>query len=261
MYNSLIETFKPISKKKIKYLKKIQKKNYRISEKVFIVEGEKSVNLLLKSNYRINFLVCTEQYITRNITIINSITDDIEVFCTSHDIMCYVSNLKTNDSVLAVVYTNDDHDINDICFDNYILVLDRISDPSNLGAIIRVADWYGIKDIVCSYHTVDMYNPKVIQSSMGSFINVNLFYADLVNFLQNISADIPVYGTLLEGESIYDVSFNTNGVIVMGNESCGINSQIVPLLTKKITIPRRGNANSLNVAVAAGIICDNIFKS
>ena len=141
------------------------------------------------------------------------------------------------------------------------LVLDGIQDPGNLGTIIRLADWFGIPQIICSEDTVDLYNPKVIQASMGSFLRVNLVYQNLENFLQE--SDAAIIGTDMDGVSFYDYPFPTQFNLVLGNEGNGIRPEIEKLLTDKITIPRFGKSQateSLNVSMAAGIILGQIFS-
>jgi TrmH family RNA methyltransferase len=136
------------------------------------------------------------------------------------------------------------------------LVLDDIRDPGNLGTIIRIADWFGIQNIICSEQTVDVFNPKVVQSTMGSISRVNVFYNDLSEFFNNIN-EIPVYGAFMDGQSIYTIKKNTEAIIVIGNESQGISTNIEKFVTNKITVPAVGQAESLNAAVATGIICSH----
>jgi len=141
----------------------------------------------------------------------------------------------------------------------WTLVLDSISDPGNLGTMLRIADWYGISRIVCSKNTVDVYNPKVIMASMGSFMRVRVSYEDLSALLSKTK--LPIYGTFLGGENIHHMDFKTPGYLVIGSESHGISEQVASLVSHKITIPRIGGAESLNAAVASAITLDNIFRS
>lgn len=140
----------------------------------------------------------------------------------------------------------------------FSLVLDGVQDPGNMGTIIRIADWFGINDIICSEDTVDVYNPKVVQASMGSLARVKVHYTGLSVFLTAIK--LPVYGALLDGESIYDTDFGTEGLLLMGNEGNGIRPEIQKLATKAITIPRIGKAESLNVAIATSLFCYEIGR-
>lgn len=139
------------------------------------------------------------------------------------------------------------------------LVLDGVQDPGNLGTIIRIADWFGIEDIICSKDTVDVYNPKVVQATMGSIVRVRVSYMDLKQLFEAIPPTLPVYGTLLEGNNMYSEQLSHNGIIIMGNEGKGISPQIRQFITKGLRIPNypegRDTADSLNVAVATAIIC------
>jgi TrmH family RNA methyltransferase len=136
-------------------------------------------------------------------------------------------------------------------------MLDDLQDPGNLGTIIRIADWFGIENIICSSNSVDCYNPKVVQSTMGSLSRVNVVYADLENFIRQ-NQQIKIYATTLSGTSIYQLPKITRGIILIGNESKGIHENLLRLSSHQITIPRFGNAESLNAAVAAGIIISQI---
>jgi TrmH family RNA methyltransferase len=140
------------------------------------------------------------------------------------------------------------------------LALDEVRDPGNLGTIIRIADWYGISKMVLSPNTADFYNPKVLQASMGSFTRIQFFYQDLSDFITT-SSRIPVYGAFLEGENIHQAHLTTDGIIVMGSESHGISPHVERYVGRKITIPPFGKAESLNVAVATAIICDNFRRT
>jgi len=140
----------------------------------------------------------------------------------------------------------------------FSLVLDGIQDPGNMGTIIRVADWFGISDIICSEDTVDVYNPKVVQASMGSLARIKVYYADLGKFLSSVK--LPVFGALLDGDNIYDTDFGNEGLMLMGNEGNGIRPGIQKLITKAITIPRIGKAESLNVAIATALFCSEASR-
>lgn len=143
--------------------------------------------------------------------------------------------------------------------DEFVLVLDDIRDPGNLGTILRTADWYGITKVIASSETADFYNPKVINSTMGSFTRSTIFYTDLVDFFKSIKGSA-VYGAYLEGQNIYNTNFAKGGFIVIGNESRGINENLESYISQKITIPRFGEAESLNAAIATAVILDNIRR-
>ncbi len=141
---------------------------------------------------------------------------------------------------------------------DFHLALDEIQDPGNLGTIIRLADWFGVKNIVCSRNTADCFNPKVVQATMGSLFRVNIVYEDLKTFIE--AKNLPVFGAFLEGKSIYKSSLSPKGILVLGNEGKGISSEIEKCITQKITIPRFGEAESLNVSVATGILLSEFFR-
>jgi rRNA methylases len=149
--------------------------------------------------------------------------------------------------------------IHDTLNKKFSIVLDRIQDPGNMGTIIRTADWYGIENIICSEDCVEVYNPKVVQATMGSLSRINVHYVDLASVLTDTK--LPVYGALLDGENIYNTNFGTEGLIVMGNEGNGLTEKIKQLVTRAITIPRGGKAESLNVAIATAIFCSEINRN
>ena len=165
-----------------------------------------------------------------------------------------VSALESNDSALAVVKQKQNI-LPEIKTDEIIIALDEIKDPGNLGTIVRIADWYGIQNIIASKTTADFYNSKVISASMGSFTRINIFYTDLAEFLSKIK--LPILGAYLEGENIHKMSFPKNGILLMGNESNGISKEMEKFVTQKVTIPGYGKAESLNVAIATAVILDN----
>jgi len=171
-----------------------------------------------------------------------------------------ISTLKTPQEVIGLVKIPIWPTLN---YDNlrqrFSLVLDNIQDPGNMGTIIRTADWFGIADIICSEDTVDVYNPKVVQATMGSLARVNVHYASLAQVLPQIK--LPVFGAMLNGENIYNTTFGNEGLLVMGNEGNGISADIERLITTKITIPRAGEAESLNVAIATAILCSEIKRN
>jgi len=171
-----------------------------------------------------------------------------------------ISSLKTPQEISALVKTPSWPQLNNAHLkQKFSIVLDGLQDPGNMGTIIRTADWFGIKNIICSSDTVDVYNPKVVQASMGSLSRVNVHYANLNTFLPSIG--IPVFGAVLNGGSIYKTDFGHEGLIVMGNEGNGIRPQVEALIGKAVTIPRIGNAESLNVAIAAALFCSEICRN
>lgn len=164
-----------------------------------------------------------------------------------------ISALSTPSNFLAVAKQKKQQA--DLSKSNFVLVLDNVKDPGNLGTIIRTADWFGIHAIVCSNECVDVYNPKVVQATMGSIFRANVTYVNLLEFFQQNNA-IPVYGAMLEGENIYEKPIqDKKAFLLMGSESFGISKELTPFITNKVMIPKFGGAESLNVAVATGILC------
>ena len=243
-----------LSKRQSKYFKSLQLKKYRQVEAKFLVEGAKGVEEVLQSDFEVESLVGTSDYLGG---LSNSLKSKAtEVIETKEADLVQVGTFKSNNTGLAVVKMKPLHGMKEIK-DRLILALDGVNDPGNLGTIIRIADWYGIKNIICSLDTADVYNPKVINSTMGSFTRVNVHYHDLNEFLT--SQHRKVYGALLEGESIYHSKLE-EGIILMGSESHGISDKLRPLVTDPIKIPGRGGAESLNVAVATAVVLDNFFR-
>ena len=181
-----------------------------------------------------------------------------EVVETSEKQLSALGSVETNNAALAVVRMKPATEPR-ITADTFSLVLDDIRDPGNLGTIIRTADWYGIRQVVASEETADVYNPKVINATMGSFLRVSVHYVALENFLSTVK--VPVYGTFLDGEDIHRVPFGKGGLLVIGNESRGISPGVSRLVTKKVTIPRYGQAESLNASVATAVLLDNLKRS
>ena len=238
-----------LSKNELKYIQSLCQKKQRTAERLFIVEGVKLVKELIEANYPIKNIYALEEWAAPTtaipITRINAI--ELEK----------ISSLQTPNQVLAVVEQQEP--IGEPSLKGKLtLMLDGIQDPGNLGTLIRIADWFGIDQIIASHDTVELYNPKVIQSTMGSFLRVNIWYKDIATVLEQ--QEIPVYGALLEGESIYKTDPPTEGILLIGNESKGIREPLLPLITHRITIPRIGKAESLNAAVATGILLSTLTR-
>lgn len=246
-----------LSKNEVKYINALQIKKYRQEYGSFLVEGSKSVLELLDSDFEIEFIAATETFLKDNEK--QFIQSGISIKTTSQDTLSKIGTLQTNDSCLAVVKTKENAflcaEANEI-----VLVLDDIRDPGNLGTIIRIADWYGLSKIICSNSTTDWYNPKVIAASKGSFTRVSSFYTDLPDFFRQTKPQT-VFGTFLNGQNIHQLKIkNPEGYVVMGNESNGISEDVEPFITQKITIPRFGKAESLNVGIATAIVLDNLHR-
>ena len=245
-----------ISKNQLKLIHALEQKKQRKKHGLFLVQGEKNVAELFNSDFTIKQIFATSAYINKNSTLLSEqglVRITIEA---TEEELKKAGTLVSNNSVLAVVECKTS-EIPSIRGNELILVLDQVGDPGNLGTIIRVADWYGIKQIICSPDCADFYNPKVIAATMGSFARVKISHTDLTQYLSQQTK--PVYGAFLEGENIHKSKLSHSAFIVMGSESHGISEPVAEFITDKITIPAFGQAESLNVAMATGIILDN-FK-
>lgn len=246
-----------LSKNKIKYIHSLALKKIRKEEQVFLAESPKVVEELA-AYFPCRFLAATSSWLKANPTI--SANEIAEV---TQDELSRASLLKTPQQVLAIFeqpqYTLDSQAVrHSLC-----LALDDVQDPGNLGTIIRLADWFGIKDIICSPNTVDVYNPKVIQATMGAIARVKIHYTPLTDFIRSVG-NIPVYGTFLNGENIYGQELTNNGLIVMGNEGNGISPEIETLVSHRLYIPNypqgQKTSESLNVAIATAIVCSEFRR-
>jgi RNA methyltransferase, TrmH family len=241
-----------LTKAKIKFIKSLQIKKYRKQEQSFIVQGAKSVEELLNSDFETLFVTATPGYLQHFPTL------KVEVIEASKKELSGLGEFQSNESVLAVAKMKPNTPIK-LTSNGYALILDDIRDPGNLGTIIRTADWFGIHDIIASHETADFYNPKVINASMGSFTRTSIFYADLEKELSNHRGR--VYGAYLNGKDVHKEKFEGGGMVLIGNEARGISENLRPFVTDKITIPRYGGAESLNAAIATAVICDNIRRN
>lgn len=247
-----------LSKNKIKYIQSLKDKKHRSEHQTFVAEGDKMISELLHS-IKCQLLVCTEEFIiteSQKSNIEELIRVDVES-------LNKASFLKTPQHSLAVFYqpqyTQENSTDNQLC-----LALDGIQDPGNLGTIVRLADWYGIENIFCSKDTADIYNPKTVQATMGALARVKIHYVDLEEFLTQKAISMPIYGTLLDGNNMYEENIQANGIIVMGNEGNGIRPEIEKLVSHKLYIPNypseRATSESLNVAIATAIICSEFRR-
>ncbi len=246
-----------ISKAKIKDIAKYQQKKYRDIDNVFIAEGIKIVSELLNI-FECKILLTTEE---DKIPLDKKIK---ETYVVSNDDIKRVSTLKNPQGVFAIFEKPQySPDINKLP-NQLSLALDDIQDPGNLGTILRIADWYGIENIFCSKNCVDVFNPKVIQATMGAIARVKVFYVDLADFLSKQSSKLPIYGTFLDGEDMYQKQLSKNGIIVMGNEGNGIGKEVEATINEKLYIPNypkeRETSESLNVAIATAIICSEFRR-
>ncbi|MFA5651937.1 MAG: RNA methyltransferase [Candidatus Paceibacterota bacterium] len=243
------------TKNQAKLIKSLDEKKNRVELGLFLVEGEKSVSELLDSDFEIDLLLTTTEFFDKYGEKIREKSKSYEIV-NQFDLE-KVGTFATNDSAIAVVKQKINKQT-EIKKNEILIALDEIKDPGNLGTIIRIADWYGIKNIIASKNTVDFYNPKVITATKGSFTRVSMFYTDLNDFLSKTK--LPILGAFLNGENIHETKFPASGILVMGNESNGVSKEIEKLITKKITIPAYGKAESLNVAIATAIILDNWLR-
>ncbi|HTD42016.1 MAG TPA: RNA methyltransferase [Mucilaginibacter sp.] len=244
-----------LSKSQINLLKSLQHKKFRREHGLFIVEGHKSINEFLDSAYPVEAIYHTSAFDSKVLKLSQKI-NLCEISVTDLE---KISSLKTPQDVLALIKIPKWPDLqHEQLKGKFSLVLDGIQDPGNLGTIIRIADWFGINHIICSDDTVDAYNPKVVQACMGSLARVNVHYTPLAEFL--IKIKLPIFGALLDGESIYNADFGKEGLIIMGNEGNGLRPEIQKLVSKSITIPRIGKAESLNVAIATALFCSEITR-
>ncbi len=239
-----------ISKNEVKYIQSLYHKKTRDAEGVFMAEGVKLADELLESSITLKKIYATAEWVAEK-------KCSQPVVVVEEYELKKISQLATPNRVLVIAeqrkLLQEPKDKGQIT-----IVTDGIQDPGNLGTIIRIADWFGINQIVASTDTVDLYNSKTIQSSMGSIIRVNIWYKDIKEWFSKCS--VPIYGALLNGEPICGVSPVVEGVLVIGNESKGIREHISPFINQAITIPRRGGAESLNAAVATGIILSHLMK-
>jgi RNA methyltransferase, TrmH family len=244
-----------ISKAKSKFIKSLQLKKYRTQEQCFLVEGDKNVRELLKSGLRVRLIVATGAWLNDFSPLVSA--SKAEVLVAEETELKELGTFQTNQSVLAVAEMPDESSPFQLR-GQFTLALADVRDPGNLGTILRIADWYGITQIMASVTTTDVYNPKVVNASMGSIGRVQMKYVDLEEVLKK--ADVPVYGAVMEGQNLHQTRFGAEGVLVMGNESTGISEEVLAHVHHRITIPCFGQAESLNVAVATAVICDALRR-
>ena len=240
-----------ISKNQIKHIRQLEIKKYRQREGLFVAEGPKVVGDLMKAGYSPKELYAIETY--------QGAAHSIQIV--SQDELCKISFLQHPQQVLGVFRIPSQDSKLPSPDGRLSLALDGIQDPGNLGTIIRIAVWFGISTIYCSEDTADAWNPKVVQATMGSIARVNIVYTSLQEIIQQ--ASVPVYGTLLDGNDIYQQPLSKEGIIVMGNEGNGISPEIRQMITRKLLIPsfhQGDTAESLNVAIATAITCSEFRR-
>lgn len=251
-----------LSKNKIKLIQSLNRKKYRDESASFLVEGNKMVEEALRSDFDIELVVCTPDYANEHPELSKRTA---ELIVCDNESIAKASLLQNPQDALAIVCQpkNTPPAINlqkELC-----LALDFIQDPGNLGTILRIADWFGITHVICSENTVDVFNPKVVQASMGAVFRVKTYVTPITAFLDDsIKNLVPVYGTFLEGQDIYKQALSSNGIIVLGNEGNGISDAVSGLVTQKLLIPafstHPNKPESLNVAIAAAICCSEFRR-
>jgi len=252
-----------LTRNQIQFVNSLKLKKHRDRHKLFVAEGVKIVTELVHSKIKVNQIYYLKDYRSKLIP-----SETIEYIEVTQNELERISSVVTPNEVLAVCEIPICNFEPDVFKNKLTLVLDDMQDPGNLGTIIRIADWFGIRNIICSKETADAYNSKVVQSTMGSISRVNVYYQDLVSCFESelVYLDLPVYGALLNGENIYTKKLISKGFIIIGNESRGISENLYQFITDKISIPSfsthvdTGEAESLNAAVATAIICSEFRR-
>lgn len=248
-----------LSKNLLKLIRSLEVKKYRKESALFVAEGEKLVKDLLASDVECLKVIATEEFSLHSYK-----TKCPEFITVSDEELKKASFLRTPQGILGIFKQKS------IEFDPTLperelcLALDDVQDPGNLGTIIRIADWFGIENIFCSIGTVDIYNPKTVQATMGAIARVNIHYVDLPQFIKSQKKSVPVYGTFLDGKNIYEHSLSANGIVIMGNEGNGIGNECEKCISERILIPNfpigRPTSESLNVSTATAIVCSEFRR-
>jgi len=238
-----------LSKNQVKLITSLRQKKYRLQHNLFVAEGIKTIKEFIKSDFKLHSLFTTESF---NIDAINEvIISEVE--------LKKISSLKSPNIALAVFEMQKLKLVDE---SKLIVALDNVRDPGNLGTIIRLCDWFGIRDLVCTEETVDCYNSKVVQATMGSLARVNISYIDLTAFLSKTK--LKKYGAYMDGISVYDKKLPIKGILVLGNEANGISNKVGRFIDEKISIPRFGDlqkTESLNVATATAILLSEFKRN
>lgn len=253
-----------LSRQQISHITSLRIKKFRQEYREFIAEGEKLVLELLQVNYGVVSVYAASEWLVRHRGLL--LSHDVKSFETSGQEMARISSLSSPSPVLAVVKIPDHREISSLQpadSNSLILLLDEIRDPGNLGTMIRIADWFGINTVFCSESSVDLYNPKVIQATMGSVARVRVMYTSLLHLLERNDGVLPVFGALLQGQNIYETDLKNRGLILIGNEARGISAELLPFITHRLLIPSRSacdHAESLNASVACAIVCSEFRR-
>lgn len=243
-------------KSQVKYIQSLSQKKQRDEEAVFVAEGPKIINELLKSDTvkpRYIFAVSEwiDSYTSNRSTAGSTLLTEV-----SQEELARISFLHTPNQVLGI-FSKPVFPFYPDATKELVLMLDMIQDPGNMGTLVRTADWFGVRSIVCSRDSADVFNPKVVQSTMGSVSRIQVVYTDLFEYLSSHSG-AQVYAAMLDGKDLNDMSPVSNGIVLIGNESKGVSEELLNKTTQRITIPGKGGAESLNAAVAAGIILSKL---
>lgn len=252
-----------LSKAKTNFILSLQKKKTREEEHLYVIEGDKMVKEFLEARMPVRWLIAKPEFLN-SLPLVNK-QGIAEIIPASYDELKRISSLKTPHNAMAVVEMADVRVDTGRLAGELSLALECIQDPGNLGTIIRAAAWFGVSNIYCSKDSVDVYNPKVIQASMGAILHVNVLYSDLRELLESAAEKkVRIFGTLLEGESLYSQKLSNNGIILLGNESKGISEELMPYITDRIMIPKqtgaRSGIDSLNVSMAASVILSEFTR-
>ncbi len=239
-----------LSKAQNKYIRSLTQQKYRKEHQVFLAEGDKIAREWLNEATKIEMIVGLQLWMDAHANLVGK-HPEASVHVVDEQTLATISALQTPNQVLLVVSMPGIPAA--LPKKEWCLALDDIQDPGNMGTIIRIADWFGIKHIICSPGCVDVYNPKVVQAAMGSHLRVFVHHAELPVFLNKVN--MPVLAATLHGNNVYQLPRQPYGVLVLGNESKGVSEAVMELATQKITIPRKGGAESLNAGVSAGILC------
>ena len=256
-----------LSKNQLKYIHSLKQKKFREQYRLFIAEGPKIVDDLWKSGITFKQLYANRVWIEKN----NSLYEKKDVVEITNEELNKISLLTEPNEVFAIAEMPDHYLNEESLTSELTIILDDIRDPGNLGTIIRIADWFGISTIICSENSVDAFNPKVVQATMGSIARIKVVYQNLSELFEKMKGKIPIYGALLQGENIYGKKLNKNGFIIIGNESKGISKELLPYITDKISIPsfakhapfgiNKESVESLNAAMATAIICSEFRRT
>lgn len=252
-----------ISKSRKRYILSLQQKKVREEKKQYVIEGDKLVREYLSAGKSFHLLIARPELIASLSKQEKSLINEIEPV--GFQDLRSISSLITPHNALAVVPIPEKKTNIEKIFENLCIALDQIQDPGNMGTIIRAAAWFGISNIICSENSVDVFNPKVVQASMGAMLNVKVDYMDIRELLGHArEIGLPVFGTVLEGESLYSSRLGNKGIVIFGNESRGIQPELLPFITRRIVIPKNKSSvtavDSLNVGMAVSIVLSEFTR-